>query len=69
MEKSLYMEEEVTFPVVCETKGCDKQGQVINTITMNDDPETIEMFFESYGHPPEPDDICPGCGILGFLEG
>jgi len=63
------MLEEVTFSVVCETKGCENQGQVINTITLDYDPEAIEMFFEDFGHPPEPDDICKGCGTLGVLQG
>lgn len=53
--------------VTCETSGCPKEHDVINTVTFPMKDENT--FYEGYGHGSEDEkDFCPDCGRLGVLQ-
>ena len=54
--------------VTCETEGCAREGQVINTI-IGIQKEKESAFYEGYGHGTEDAaDYCPECKQLGILQ-
>ena len=53
--------------VSCETSGCPKEHDIINTVTFPMKDENT--FYEGYGHGSEDaKDFCPDCGRLGVLQ-
>ena len=53
--------------ILCETAGCPKEHDIINTVTFPMEEE--DTFYEAFGHGGEEEaDFCPECKQLGVLQ-
>jgi hypothetical protein len=53
--------------ILCETEGCPKEHDIINTVTFPMEEE--DTFYEAFGHGGEEEaDFCPECKRLGILQ-
>lgn|GEM_PF-5125341 len=53
--------------VVCETPGCERNGEVINTISELEE-ESLDIWFEDYNGESEEADWCIACGQPGIAQ-